>query len=195
MKEGGRVGLFMGGDPLTGQALDIYTSMNKYGFSDQEIADALSARGLYGSGNTTTTTPVTNTQTNIINQGGGDGPNIDPPKTFDKGFSSQNFGLGPNKDVVDYEAEAYGIGPTFKGQVARAFSALSNIPTPFNIARMGIQKAIDFTKQKAAEKKAAEEAAARDLAREIQQNIANQTGGYQFGYDKGSDFMLSLIHI
>ena len=193
MKEGGRVGLFMGGDPLTGQALDIYTSMNKYGFSDQEIADALSARGLYtAAGNTTTTTPLTNTQTNIINQGGGDGGGGGGGgiTTFDKGFSSQNFGLGPNKDVVDYEAEAYGIGPTFKGQVARAFSALSNIPTPFNIARMGIQKAIEFTKQKAAEKKAAEEAAARDLAREIQQqNIANQTGGYQFGYDKGSDFM------
>ena len=160
--DGGRVGLFMGGDPLTGQALDIYTSMNKYGFSDQEIADTLSARGLYGSGNTTTTTPVTNTAPNIINQGGdGDGPPPPPEKTFDKGFSSQNFGLGPNKDVVDYEAEAYGIGPTFKGQVARAFTALSNIPTPFNIARMGIQKAIDFTKQKAAEKKAAEEAAAQ----------------------------------
>jgi len=158
--DGGRVGLFMGGDPLTGQALDIYTSMNKYGFSDQEIADALSARGLYGSGNTTTTTPVTNTQTNIINQGGGGGGSGGGGiTTFDKGFSSQNFGLGPNKDVVDYEAEAYGIGPTFKGQVARAFSALSNIPTPFNIARMGIQKAIEFTKQKAAEKKAAEEAA------------------------------------
>jgi hypothetical protein len=52
---GGRVGLFMGGSPLEGQALNIYNSMNAYGFSDQEIADALSARGLYtppGSGST-----------------------------------------------------------------------------------------------------------------------------------------------
>jgi hypothetical protein len=69
--------LFMGGPALEGQALDIYTSMNKYGFSDQEIADALSARGLYGSGSgtaTETTTP------NIINQqiqsGGGGGGGI-----------------------------------------------------------------------------------------------------------------------
>jgi len=45
--DGGRVGLFMGGDPLTGQALQIYNSMKGYNFSDQEIADALSARGLY----------------------------------------------------------------------------------------------------------------------------------------------------
>jgi len=53
--DGGRVGLFMGGDPLTGQALQIYNSMKGYNFSDQEIADALSARGLYTPGGTTTT--------------------------------------------------------------------------------------------------------------------------------------------
>jgi hypothetical protein len=39
--DGGRVGLFMGGDPLTGQALAIYNSMNAYGFDDQAIANAL----------------------------------------------------------------------------------------------------------------------------------------------------------
>ena len=72
--DGGRVGLFMGGDPLTGQALSIYNSMNAYGFDDQAIADALAAQGLYtapGSSTPETTTP------NIINQqlqtgGGGD---------------------------------------------------------------------------------------------------------------------------
>ena len=72
--DGGRVGLFMGGDPLTGQALSIYDSMKAYNFSDQEIANALSAQGLYtapGSSTPETTAP------NIINQqlqtgGGGD---------------------------------------------------------------------------------------------------------------------------
>jgi hypothetical protein len=57
LKDGGRVGFFMGGPALEGQALQIYNSMNAYGFTDQEIADALSARGLYtpaGSGTTTT---------------------------------------------------------------------------------------------------------------------------------------------
>ena len=84
MKEGGRVGLFMGGDPLTGQALSIYNSMNAYGFSDQEIADALSARGLYtapGSGTGTETT-----QSNIIgaqlDQGGGGGGITELQETF-----------------------------------------------------------------------------------------------------------------
>ena len=42
-----RQGLFMGGPPLTGEALNIYTSMNAYGYTDQEIADRLSGSGLY----------------------------------------------------------------------------------------------------------------------------------------------------
>ena len=45
--DGGRVGLFMGGPALEGQALSIYNSMNAYGFTDQEIANALQERGLY----------------------------------------------------------------------------------------------------------------------------------------------------
>jgi serine/threonine protein phosphatase PrpC len=72
--DGGRVGLFMGGPALEGQALEIYNSMNSYGFSDQEIANALEGQGLYtpsGSSTPETTAP------NIINQqlqtgGGGD---------------------------------------------------------------------------------------------------------------------------
>jgi len=45
--DGGRVGLFMGGDPLTGQALAIYNSMSAYGETDQAIADRLQALGYY----------------------------------------------------------------------------------------------------------------------------------------------------
>ena len=70
MKEGGRVGLFMGGDPLTGQALAIYNSMNATGATDQAIADRLQSLGLYTPGGTTTT-PDTNIIGSQINQGGG----------------------------------------------------------------------------------------------------------------------------
>ena len=52
LADGGRVGLFMGGDPLDGQALSIYNSMNAYGFSEQEIANALQEQGLYTPGST-----------------------------------------------------------------------------------------------------------------------------------------------
>ena len=60
--DGGRVGLFMGGDPLTGQALAIYNSMNSYGFTDQQIADALQGQGLYTPGGTTTPNAPTTIQ-------------------------------------------------------------------------------------------------------------------------------------
>ena len=66
MKDGGRAGFFMGGPALEGQALQIYNSMNAYGFSDQEIADALSARGLYTPAGSGTTQPEQ--VTGIINQ-------------------------------------------------------------------------------------------------------------------------------
>ena len=101
--DGDRVGLFMGGPALEGQALQIYNSMNAYGFSDQEIADALSARGLYtapGSGTGTETT-----QSNIIgaqlDQGGGGGGITELQETFTRAAGSTPkfsqdafFGLG-----------------------------------------------------------------------------------------------------
>jgi len=55
-KDGGRVGLFMGGDPLTGQALAIYNSMKAYGNDDQTIADKLQSLGYYDP-NASTTSP------------------------------------------------------------------------------------------------------------------------------------------
>ena len=74
MKDGGRAGFFMGGPALEGQALQIYNSMKGYNFSDQEIADALSARGLYtpaGSGSTTQPEQVTGIINQQIQTGGG----------------------------------------------------------------------------------------------------------------------------
>jgi hypothetical protein len=152
LADGGRVGLFMGGPALEGQALSVYESMNAYGFTDQEIANALSAQGLYTPNKTTTTTPVINKAPNIINQGDGDGGGGGNTITF----SDPNFNLGPNKDVVDYEADAYGIGPTFKGQIAKAYMGLRSLPTPFNIASRAIGNISDFFEKKAAEKAAAE---------------------------------------
>ena len=67
MKDGGRAGFFMGGPALEGQALSIYNSMNAYGFTDQEIADALSARGLYTTAGSETTTQPEQV-TGIINE-------------------------------------------------------------------------------------------------------------------------------
>jgi hypothetical protein len=185
-----RKNFFMGGPALEGQALSVYESMNAYGFTDQEIANALSAQGLYtpNKTTTTTTTPVINKAPNIINQGGGDGGGGNTIT-----FSDPNVNLGPNKDVVDYEADAYNIGPTFKGQLAKAYMGLRSLPTPFNIASKAIGNISDFFKQKADEKREKElqdfynstqAAITRDIARA---NKAAGTGGYQAGY--GGDFM------
>ena len=179
--DGGRVGLFMGGPALEGQALSIYESMNAYGFSDQEIANTLEARGIYTPNKTTTTTPVINKAPNIINQGddGDDsGKREDTITSYDP-----NVNLGPNKDVIDYEADAYGIGPTFKGQLARAYIGLKSLPTPFNIASRAIGNISDFFKQKAAEKKAKEEAAAEAAAQQAFNEIMSQGNNQQDFYD------------
>ena len=64
--DGGRVGLFMGGPPLEGQALSIYNSMSAYGFSDQAIANALQEQGLYTPADSGSTQPEQ--VTGIINQ-------------------------------------------------------------------------------------------------------------------------------
>ena len=190
LADGGRVGLFMGGPPLEGQALSIYNSMNAYGFSDQEIADALKARGLYDVA-PAITTPVINTAPNIINQGGGDKDNPSPPKDpyAGLGYSSANFGLGKetigdfvNKDaVMDYEADAYNVGRTPLGQLSRfgvgIIEALKNVPTPINLVRKGIE----FAKKKEIEKQEIADAIARDNFREAMK----QGRGFYDQFGKG----------
>ena len=195
-KDGGRIGYAIGG--LTDRAQGIYSSMLNAGFGEQAIIDTLNQMGLYNQTPAVATPEVVNTQPNIINQqmdrGGGDGtttpPAVDPYSGL--GYSSANFGLSANpldgSNVMDYEADAYEQGRTFTGQLNKIglgiFSALKNIPTPFNIVRMGIQKAQEIARQEEIEREAQQAAIARDIARE---NEKAGTGGYQAGYS--SDFM------
>jgi hypothetical protein len=98
--DGGRVGLFMGGPALEGQALNIYNSMNAYGFSDQEIANALEGQGLYtppGSG----AEPPTTIQPVGFQGGGGDGRVTELQETFTKDLSQD-----PRFDYLEPTAQA-----------------------------------------------------------------------------------------
>jgi len=91
-----RQGLFMGGPPLTGEALNIYTSMNAYGFTDQEIADRLSASGLYTPPSTTPpTTPPPATPPSGGGGGGdgGGGPGPASPRTKKTRDSKIDLGI------------------------------------------------------------------------------------------------------
>ena len=68
-----RKNFFMGGPALEGQALSIYNSMKDYGATDQAIADALAARGLYTPGDSgSTPTPPEGIIGAQLNQGGRD---------------------------------------------------------------------------------------------------------------------------
>ena len=92
-----RKNFFMGGPALEGQALQIYNSMKGYNFSDQEIADALSARGLYTPGGTTQPEQVTGIINQQIQTAGDDGPKGD-------------FGIFGNLDkstAKDFNVEVY----------------------------------------------------------------------------------------
>ena len=166
---GGRVGYANGGLNLTDQAQTIYDAWERAGHSQEDILAYLESRGMYN-------TPVEQqgimTAPNIINQnlggdGGDGGGNTITP--YDP-----NVNLGPNKDVIDYEADAYGIGPTWRGQFARLRSGFSKIPTPFNIAKMAAQKARDWADQRRIKKEKAEAAAAEALQKQITDQ-ANQT--------------------
>ena len=85
----------MGGPALEGTALSIYNSMSAYGFSDQEIADALQEQGLYTPGATTEETGIIASAPNIINQDrGGDGPPGPTPtgtQTYGKTFTGMTM--------------------------------------------------------------------------------------------------------
>ncbi len=135
-KDGGRVGLFMGGPALEGQALAIYNSMNEYGFSDQEIANALQERGLYTPGGSTPDAPDEGIIGAQLNQGGGRDDdkrtgfgkfgNLDPTtkKTFVKDVYTIDAGApgapmtGSFKptEVIGYKNVNTGIYQTLEGK-------------------------------------------------------------------------------
>ncbi len=110
--DGGRVGLFMGGPALEGQALAIYNSMKAYGEADQAIADRLQSLGYYTPGGSTPDTPDQGIINQQLNQGGGDGPkgdfgifgNLlkDTAKEFNVQFYDEEYG-----DFIDTPVTGY----------------------------------------------------------------------------------------
>ena len=166
---GGRVGFVAGGwaDELTAQGLSIYNTMTSGGHSDETIQNTLEELGYWPIPGARGIETIVNTD---INQGGGgDGGGGGITNAYNP---NQNLGT---TNITDYEAEAYGIGPTWAGSWAKLKDDFSRIPTPFNLARMGINKfqdwrtqqnqlAIDAQQKAAAEKIAQEKIAAAEAA-------------------------------
>jgi hypothetical protein len=187
LKDGGRVGLFMGGDPLTGQALSIYNSMSAYGFSDAEIADALRARGLYDVA-PAVETPVTNIAPNIINQQtGGDGPSTPPGPTFNR---DDNLGTS------DYQGTGPGIVGGFKNAIdglVGLYQKFSPIGIISNFMKQRAEKqqeiqnnAIDKARKEREMQEAIAEAERKERERAAQYGATNYgkgTGGQSYSGD------------
>jgi len=144
-KDGGRVGLFMGGPALEGQALNIYNSMNSYGFTDQQIANALEGQGLYTPGGSTQPEQVTGIINQQINQGGDDKPMIqsfkkDPRvapafEAFQADQQLQSMGIdNPFANEANLEGAYYGdmmnidLSPGKQSKFAKVTEGLRSIP-------------------------------------------------------------------
>lgn len=106
------------------------------------------------------------------------------------GYSSENFGLGTNKDLSDYEADAAKVGRTTAGQLNKfgvnVFGALKNIPTPMNLAIKGMQAFQEYQERKAAEEAAAKAAEVESMRAS---NEAAGRGGYQSSWGNVDSFM------
>ena len=165
-KDGGRVGLFMGGSPLEGEALSIYNSMKAYGNDDQTIADRLQALGMYTPGGTTTTPPSEGIIGAQLNQGGDDKPMIQPfrqdPRVgaafeaYQRNQGLKAMGIeDPFADEISLQGAYYEDMPnvdlrpgsqSMMGKIKSGIGEIMNYPlvkglsmmTPFGFAKQGL---------------------------------------------------------
>ena len=164
-EDGGRVGLFMGGPALEGTALNIYNSMNAYGFSDQEIANALQERGLYTPPGSDSGTPPPQASQTLGFQGD-DKPMIQPfrkdPRVdaafeaYQRNQQLQSMGIeDPFADEISLQGAYYGDMPdvnlspgkqTFMGKMKSGIGEIMNFPlvkgmslmSPFGLVKKGL---------------------------------------------------------
>ena len=137
---------------------DIYAGGNKFIPQEQYRLDPFTPPAIMGQN---TNAGIVNTQAAgsymgypsyeawlLAQGGGGGGGGNGDPNPVAKYDPNQN--LGPT-NITDYEADAYGVGSTFKGSLAQLKDLYSKLPTPGNL----IMKGIRHWKTRRAEKKAA----------------------------------------
>jgi hypothetical protein len=132
LADGGRVGLFMGGDPLTGQALSIYNSMNAYGFDDQAIANALTEQGLYTApGNGTPDAPDTTPGQTYGLQSGSDNfsPYNPDPNTIKSVRTDPRITAANEADVRTKQLTSMGINDPFANEASLSGAYYGDMPT------------------------------------------------------------------
>ena len=131
--------------PYEGQDLTSYQEGNKFlPRQFYSLNSPIQANTIENTGGITSTIPAWQQQgfssyeAWLLAQGGGsgNGGGNDPVDNINRGGINQN--LGPT-NITDYESEAYGVGPTWKGTWARAQDLYSKLPTPGNLIRKGIR--------------------------------------------------------
>ena len=129
--DGGRVGLFMGGPALEGQALSIYNSMNMTGATDKEIADRLTSLGLYDPNASTPDTPNTTPSRPLGLQG--DEQDVGYVDRQDYSFNKKNYEPGKQLEI---NPAAFGMsfpaqpkGPKREGIINQAIDSFTSLPT------------------------------------------------------------------
>ena len=129
--DGGRVGLFMGGDPLTGQALSIYNSMNAYGFDDQAIANALQEQGYYTPpGSDTPDTPPTTIQPVGLQTGNDNFSPYNPDPNKIQSFKTDPRIAAANEaDVRTKQLTSMGINDPFANEASLSGAYYGDMPT------------------------------------------------------------------
>ena len=198
--DGGRVGLFMGGSPLTGQALSIYNSMKAYNFSDQEIANALTEQGLYTPVSSTPDTPQIASPRNIINQGGDGGiTNSSGGPTFNRNdllgtpdyFPAEPFSFKDTvSDIGDYIKSGGIIGAGIRGLKGLFSRNTKNYVTTPQIKARDRVEAERIAREEAARQEVERQAAYaqarqdRETYRDLEASITSGQGGQ--GFDRPS---------
>ena len=131
--DGGRVGLFMGGPALEGQALAIYNSMSAYGAGDQEIADRLQSLGYYDP-NASTPDPTPDPGQSGSQSGGrGSDQDVGYVDRQDYSFNKKNYAPG---EQLEINPAAFGVSfpdqpsaPKREGIINQAIDSFTSLPT------------------------------------------------------------------
>ena len=126
-----RKNFFMGGPALEGQALNIYNSMNAYGFDDQAIANALTEQGLYTApGSGTPETPPTTIQPVGLQTGNNNFSPYNPDPNKIQSFKTDSRIAAANEaDIRNKQLTSMGIKDPFADEISLSGAYYGDMPT------------------------------------------------------------------
>jgi len=129
--DGGRVGFFMGGSPLEGEALSIYNSMKAYGNDDQTIADKLQSLGYYTPGDSTPDTPETTPGQTYGLQSGSDNfsPYNPDPNKIQSFKTDSRIAAANEADIRNKQLTSMGIKDPFADEISLSGAYYGDMPT------------------------------------------------------------------